>query len=38
MILIVAYSIGALLTWLIVTNAGGAVPDTSISLPMVMLP
>jgi hypothetical protein len=38
MIVIVAYSIGALLTWLIVTNAGGAVPDTSISLPMVVVP
>jgi len=32
MILIVAYGAGALLTWLIVTNAGGAAP-TGISLP-----
>jgi hypothetical protein len=38
MILIIAYGIGALLTWLIVTNAGGTVPTDSINLPMVMLP
>lgn len=38
MIIIIAYSVGSLLTWLILTNAGGAVPDTSVNLPMVMLP
>jgi len=36
MILIVAYSVGALLTWLIVTNAGGAVPS-SVDVPSMML-
>lgn len=33
MILIIAYGGASLLTWLILTNAGGAVPDTSISVP-----
>lgn len=35
MILIVAYGAAALLSWLIMTNAGGAVPDNGISVPSI---
>lgn len=33
MILIIAYGGASLLTWIILTNAGGTVPDTSIGVP-----
>lgn len=36
MILVVAYGVGALITWLVATNAGGAAP-TGVDLPSLML-
>jgi hypothetical protein len=37
MILIIAYGGASLLTWLILTNAGGAMPSSSIDVPSLGL-